>query len=388
MGAALARAYNEPFFPNEISSTNSIAEECRRDLLQTFDEWSESKTDEFNLSPSHCEYLSRFPVYNIDLAGDSAGVEGPFGSLERWLIGSAIVEARARPIPARFLAHPKETRFARFLERHPSGNIGWIVPWREKLSELFAREPAHVAAGALWVVLQSIHMFEFLLTCLENVNGEEGQGRPESAHGYGDFVPEIRNTAHVVLFGVFRAERASTLKKSEESATRPFRAQMVKPTTTNDGFPPGELDIPAILEALHFRSGVPNHERSWGLEYVVRPPPLQFFVFLLSKHFRLTIHFPSNPGFIVPSDYVNFTSSAAIFANLGSDTPDRSDWINTLESTTLLMDTVRVGRDRQVFFNRIEDNPRYYPQYERYGDSSYDGSEGSQDAEYLSSPSY
>ncbi|KAK4442995.1 hypothetical protein QBC34DRAFT_214501 [Podospora aff. communis PSN243] len=381
MGAALARAYNEPFFPNEITSVDPLAEERRLNLLQTFDKWHRSKTDEFNLSPSHCEYLSRFPAYHLNLAGDSPGVEGPFGSLERWLINSAIAEACARPIPARFLARPEDRYYARFLEYDPQEGIRWVVPWQRELSELFAEEPAHVAAGALWVVLQSIHMFEFLLTCFENVNGEEGQGRPESAHGYGDFVPEIKNTAHVVLFGVFRVEKVSMLKKGGESATRPFRAQTVKSSAAQDGFPPDELDIPAILEALHLRSGVSNHQGPKGMNFLIPPPPLQFFVFLLSKQFGLTIYFPPNDEMVVLNHYVMFTSSAAIFANQGLNTPGRGEWLEEFDCGALLTDTAQLGEGIRVFFfDRIEDNPRYYPPYDRYGDSSYDGSEESQDS--------
>jgi hypothetical protein len=384
LGAALARAYNEPFFPNELTSSEPVADHCRLDLLRAIREWGRSKTDEFDMLPSHSVYLSRLPAYHFDLVGDTPGPERPFAALERWLVSSAMRKARVQPLEARFLAYPGQTRFNRFLERHPSIGPRWVVPRPENLSQMLAEEPAHVAAGVLWVVLQCIHMSEFLLTCFENVDGEEGQGRPESAHGFGDFVPEVKKTADVVLFGTFRAERVSTFKRSRESATRPFRAQSLR-VEPQDGVPPVELDIPAISEALHMRSGVPNHQRSHDVDYLIPPPPLQFFVSLLSNHFRLTMYFQPNQEVADITNYVGFTCSAAIFASVCLNRPERGDrwqttssWLQASSGTAFLMDTIRLDGDRQVFFKTIESNPRYYPQFEEYDDSIFDGSGGSE----------
>ncbi|KAK0610886.1 hypothetical protein B0T14DRAFT_529264 [Immersiella caudata] len=384
LGAVLARAYNEPFFPNELTSSEPVADHYRIDLLRTFRTWSLSKTDDFKILPSHCDYLSRFPVYKLDLAGDTPDGGGPFTALDRWLVSSSLRQARVQHIPSRFLDNPGETRFNFFIERHPYNGVRWVVPWQEKLSQMLAGEPAHVAAGVLRVILQYLWMSEFLLTCFENVDGEEGQGRPESAHGYGDFVPEVKKAADVVLFGIFRAERVSTLKKSKDSASRPFRAQSLRLESPLPGvFQPDDLDIPAISEALYMRSGVPNHQRSHGVDYLIPPPPLQFFIFSLSKHFRLTIHFTPDQEPFEPTNYVYFTSSAAIFANVGLGIPGRGGWPTSLCGMTLLMDTLRLDGDRRVSFKAMDWNPRYYAQYERYGDSSYDNSEGtrSQDSE-------
>lgn len=371
MGAVLSRAYNEPFYPNGISCADAHADQCRVDLLGRLKGFKQSTT-EFCIEPSHRDYLLRFPAYNLN--GDHSVLEETFGALEDWFIHSSILQTHDRPMSARFCQGPRHVPAPfgrRWFASHPHSPVsrdGWVVPWPERLSPPFAEAPAHVTASTLWMIMQSIHMFEFLLSCFENVDGEEGRGRPESPRGYGDFNPEIKRTTDIVLFGVFQAEKASTLRRYELSAERPFRARPVGSATHKDPLL-DFIDIPVVLEALYLRSGLPNEAR-WptGHSLFVPPPPLQIFNFLLAKHFRVILDFPEDRYRDSTNKYIEFNASAAVFANEGVSGTERAKW--AAAGGQLLMD---IPDDAPILvYEEIPENPRLLPEFERH--SSLDSS--------------
>lgn len=197
MGAVLARAYNEPFYPKEnMEGAASLgAAEARRkeiwDLMrQAASDRSNERHHRLTINEDMREYLRRFPVY--DLNNELRGQKKVFGPFVEWFIRYVLMQNN-KTIPKPATRDPSRPAVkleidclnaADDVDRCPDlpGNA-WME-WPQDgtlLSELFdpkrfAGSPAEVET-VVWAAMQTVHMFEFILTCVTNLDGTCRLGR-------------------------------------------------------------------------------------------------------------------------------------------------------------------------------------------------------------------
>ena len=121
----------------------------------------------------------------------------------------------------------------------------------------------------IWLLMQSIHMFEFILSCIANGDGKRRLGRGPSENAP-SFSGKTR-TANVVLFGIFQAENIAMSDNILDAVHQQLLAHDPRPSDEAASVSPPNLDIPLILEELYMRSGIPNTDPGSPLP----PSPLQ-----------------------------------------------------------------------------------------------------------------
>ncbi|KAJ4419549.1 hypothetical protein N0V85_000959 [Neurospora sp. IMI 360204] len=383
MGAVFARAYNEPFYAPDLdpdltsSSSTTLDQRAAEDAPQAMSDSHKARGEllnsirravfnrvqgkfhhrengahNFYLQKEEIECLRQFPVY--DLNDELGGQEKVFGPFIEWFMRSTVAEYRAtEPTPASRDPSRPELVMDTETEEHQN-NAYWIYPsmahyeWPEDGTQLTAwfkgGSPAEGEA-ILWAAMQSIHIFEFILTCISNLDGAWRFGR-DSRKNVALFSGQTV-TAKVALFGVFQAEEIlmpfqiddsvdqHLLARRPVASTRPSYLFPSPPGVEEDGHAPedpsGEanpgtelLDIPSFLEELYNYSGMPN-VYSGNIRENLPPPPLQLFIFLLQHHFRLQFYKDVFQTYWEDGqDYWNFRNMATIFSNGLELVPNRN----------------------------------------------------------------
>ncbi len=379
MGAVLARAYNQPFYP-DVTRTSPSDEEARKCRKTLFDLMRKASVSRWSYSflgveEEEREYLRRFPVF--DLNDELRGQKETFGLFIEWFINSTILKHRARPPLFSGDILRNEVR-AKSSGEHLGDGMGEFLPtdcemynWPETgvMTQWFTGGSPDEGEAVLWLIMQSIHMFEFILTCMTNSDGQRRLGR-RWVRDAGSFSGKTR-TAKVVLFGVFQAEEVVMPDDVTESAGQQLLAHC--PQTAATVVPP-VLDIPLVLDDLYLRSGIPNKIDGPAIKHNTPPPPLQLFTFILRHHFNLQFDL----GFFEtdwrdPQDYHRFKSLATIFANDREQVPggDRPGYTNGSEF-------VAEYRPDLLSF-RLDEDPGFTPRdflpicYHQHGDMSITG---------------
>lgn len=256
MGAVFARAYNQPFYPDvddtssspsgdghlEDQSPSSEAEARRKELWDLMRKASSDRSNErhhrLTIKEDMREYLRQFPVY--DLNNELGGQENVFGPFIEWYIRFTISQYnKTTPKPAsRDPSRPAiqleiDRLYAAFdrgedVDRCPDRPSKAFMEWdstqlSESFPTSFVGSPAEGEA-VVWAAMQAVHMFEFILTCITNLDGRCRFGRSctccdsnnqEGTAGSTSTSPTPTNlwitpskavTAKVVLFGIFQAE--------------------------------------------------------------------------------------------------------------------------------------------------------------------------------------
>ena len=383
MGAVFARAYNEPFYPENLDATTSSLKTKLRGEL--WDLMREASLDGYRRPTIYIEhdmreYMRQFPVY--DLNDELGGQKKAFGLFIEWFIRSTLLEYNeTTPIPAlRDPSRPavqleldsldaafdRGEEIDRNIDR-PSNAYMW---WHEDgtwLSKLF--DPTKFAGSStevetvVWAAMQAIHMFEFILTCISNLDGKCRFGRSTMRFDINnlektkDLVstsltptnmwmrmsPPKTATVKVVLFGIFQAEEIVMQLDVKSPLLLRLFARSPPASVSSPSLSPSPslypdivgrvnelLDIPLVLDALYNYSGIPNRNHGRNTP----PPPLQIFTFLLKHHFNLQF---DDGMFItpldVPQDYWLFKRRATIFANGPELVSERSalDYTNGME---------------------------------------------------------
>jgi hypothetical protein len=310
------------------------------------------------------EYLRQSPAF--DLNDELGGQKGIFGPFIEWFIQSALCHYRAGAPPSTrdMLRDDVRAITANQGTSHPEGctppgkaSMDW--PETGVFSQWFTGGSLAEGEAILWLTMQSICMFEFILSCIINSDGKRRLGRPEVRNVASFSETGKTRTAKVVLFGVFQAEdilMSNTVLHSAGQQLLASTPRCSSPDVPADDLmaSPPTLDIPLVLEDLYLRSGIPNlnHGRN------VPPPPLQPFTFLLKNHFNLQFHesvFDTTWRAI--QDYHFFKNRATIFANGPEEVPQR-EWFDYTNGTEFL---VKYQPPFLTFFNGrdIDDiNPR------------------------------
>jgi hypothetical protein len=316
LGAVLARPYQEPFVRED-------AEGWREKVVGRLGEWRHTgEWSDFTMG--EVAYLRRFPVF--DFIDEDGGHEGVFGDVGRWLIESTLERIGREPAltecPSRSLPGPRAHWKGGVDEDDDS--IWGEEPPSEDLFEGFTSGSRAECEGVLWVVMQTVHMFEFLLESIVDHPTAPSLGRDT------DFSPDetlaihdvTQRTANVVLLGTFRAETVS-LPSDPEQGRRLSARLAVHPDPAPKPHGQREFaDIPGTLTILYVGGLIPNVLD--GSE--APPPPLQFFTYLLRAHFNLRF----TPGTFEVSrntrqqPYRQFKWRAALFANGFDDVPKRT----------------------------------------------------------------
>lgn len=466
MGAVFARAYQAPFYSDGVSgeggagvmpspplgdahgeedessgpgaSLDVEAEARRKELWDLLRQASSDRSNNMKrhlrlmVNESTREYLRQFPVY--DLNDELGGQEKVFGPFIEWFIRVIIAQYHnVTPKPA--TRDPSRPAIQKEIERleadeyadHSADVLtgGDWVEWPDDgrtLSELFdpskfAGSPAE-AEAVVWAAMQAVHMFEFILTCVTNLDGscrfgrrccctcccDDGGGTVPGSTSTSTpldlwITPTKAVTAKVVLFGVFQAEEIVMQADVESSidqqlvahfpTARCVSASASSPTSfphPHDewrGFDINDkeyLDIPLVLEDLYSRSGIANVNtldnplgpRSSG--YARPPPPLQLFMFLLEKYFNLEFGYGLFEGMFRDSEqsYWLFKKRATIFAHGPELVPERNvlDYTNGMEFLVPLYTRTLAFKDRGVTYcnDRLyHGNPRTWePDYDHF----------------------
>lgn len=341
MGAVLARAYNQPFYPDMTQTSPSDEEadayRCKLSDLMRKASVSRGRYLELGINDEEREYLRRFPVF--DLNDELEAQKETFSPFIEWFIKATVLKHRAGPpLLSRDLLRD-EVRAANRLER-PGDGMGYVLPtectmrtWPETggMSQWFTGGSPEEGEAVLWLIMQSIHMFEFILTCMVNSDGQRRFGR-RWVKDAGSFSGKKTRTAKVVLFGVFQVEEILMPDDVTDSAGQQLLAHTPRSPVT---VPPPVLDIPLVLEDLYLRSGIPNTIES---DYNTPPPPLQLFTFTLRHHFDLQFHLAAfTTDYRDEQDYHRFKSRATIFANDRELVPER-EWGDYTNGTEYLVE--------------------------------------------------
>ena len=344
MGAVFARAYNQPFYPdNAASLPDHGADQCRRELFDLLrkaprrepphQQWRHGAI--LQIKEKEREYLRRFPVFDLnDELGGQKAVLDPF---IEWFIRSSLLKHRAGPLPSSRSPWRDEVQAAVELDScldlpGPTDSDQW--PEDGGPSHGFIGGTPAEGEAVLWDTMQSIHMFEFILSCVANSDGKLGLGR-HSDPSVGSSSGKTR-TARVVLFGVFQAEDILMPGHPLDSADQQLLAQTPqRSSSSSQAHPeptasPPILDIPTVLEDLYMRSGIHNVNHRDNAP----PPPLQLFTFILKHHFK--VEFKSSIFGTWWRDhqfYYAFKNRATIFANGPKDVAGRAlfDYTNGTE---------------------------------------------------------
>lgn len=176
MGAVLSRAYNQPFYPDTTptSPSDEEADECREELVDLMCKASVNRNPRLilRIQEEEREYLRRFPVF--DLNDQLKGQKETFGPLIEWLIKTTILRHQAGPtLLSRDLLRD-EVKAANSLEEAGDG-MGYALPteclmehWPRTggISQWFTGGSPAEGEAVLWLIMQSIHMFEFILNYL------------------------------------------------------------------------------------------------------------------------------------------------------------------------------------------------------------------------------
>jgi hypothetical protein len=335
MGAVLSRAYNQPF----TSPSDEEADECRRKLFDLMRKASVSRGwySYLEIGKEEREYLRRFPIF--DLNDELEGQKDIFSPFIEWFIKSSILKYQAGPPPLSRDLLRDEVKVVYDLEV-PGDGMGRALPTEcsmEKrpatggISQWFTGGSPAEGEAVLWLIMQSIHIFEFILTCIVNSDGQRRLGR-RWLKDAGSFSSKKTRTTKVVLFGIFQAEEILMPDDVTDSASQQLLAYPPNTSTTTS---PPVLDIPLVLEDLYLRSGIPN---TIDGRYNTPPPPLQLLTFALRHHFNLQFHLEAfTTHYRDDQDYYYFKNRATIFANDVELVPDR-DWCDYTNGTEFLVE--------------------------------------------------
>ena len=341
MGAVLARAYNQPFYP-DITQASPPYEEADGYRCKLFDLMRKASVSRgwssyLEIREEEREYLRRFPVF--DLNDELKAQKEIFSPFIEWFIKSTIVKHRTAPPSLSRDLSRDEVREENSLDELGDG-MGYALPtecsmgtWPEAggISQWFTGGSPDEGEAVLWLIMQTIHMFEFILTCIVNSDGQRRLGR-RWVKNAGSFSGKKTRTAKIVLFGIFQVEEILMPDDVTNSAGQQLLAHTPRSPVT---IPPPVLDIPLVLEDLYLRSGIPN---TINRHYNIPPPPLQLFTFTLRHHFNLQFHlgaFCTDYG--DEQDYHRFKSRATIFANDRGQVPER-DWCDYTNGTEFLVE--------------------------------------------------
>ena len=344
MGAVFFRAYNQPFYPETTRAPSSAKEadeetdKSRREIIDLLGKTSYryASFSPFVIDEEKRDYLGRFPVFDLNDA--LGGQKETFSPFIKWFIQSAISKHRAEPpLSSRDFLLRDEARAAiddsYRVYSLPSSCLG-DGPETGGLSQWYTGGSPAEGEAVLWRLMQSIHMFEFILTCIANSDGKRRLGREPSKRA--NSLSGKTRTANVVLFGVFQAEEIAMPDNFLDAVHQQLLAHGTRPSETAASVSPSHLDIPLVLEELYMRSGIPNTDDGRPLP----PPPLQLFTFTLRHHFNLRFH---SYAFITPiridedQDYHFFKNRATIFANGLDQVPDR-EWFDCTNGTEFLVE--------------------------------------------------
>ncbi|KAH7629974.1 hypothetical protein B0T09DRAFT_399664 [Sordaria sp. MPI-SDFR-AT-0083] len=370
MGAVFARAYNAPFYPKEedldntplssLSSSSgnggSLEAEARRkelgDLMrQASSDRSSERYFRLTVKEDMREYLRQFPVY--DLNDELGGQEKVFGPFIEWFIRVTISQYNSnKTIPKPATRDPSRPAIRVEIDRlYADRNCGrcpdlpgsaWMECHRDGtlLSELFdpgkfAGSPAE-AEAVVWSAMQAVHMFEFIITYVTNLDRSYRFGR----------------SSKVVLFGVFQTEeilmQVDVKSSTEQQLVAYFPPACACASASSPSPSPHShgcegylcdnlncLDIPLVFDDLYNRPGIANHKIGENdIGYNRPPPPLQLFMFLLEHHFHLEFDWGLFTTFRDgPQDYWPFKKRATIFAHGPELVPERNvlDYTNGME---------------------------------------------------------
>jgi hypothetical protein len=340
MGAVFCRAYNQPFYPDPASPPDDEARQCRASLLERMRKADASYAHSYFvylwIQEREREYLRRFPVF--DLNDELGRQKDTFGPFIEWFIQSAIQQHRAGPPPSSRDPLRDEAKAARARARARMGTtsqppgLAWMQ-WPEAgggFLQWFTEGSRAEGEAVLWLIMQSMHMFEFILSCIVNADGERRLGRPY-LKDVGSF-PGRTRSAKVVLFGIFQAEEIRMPDDVMDSADQ----QLLAHTPGSSPASSPILDIPLVLDDLFARSGMAN---TIGNDDVsVPPPPLQFFTFTLRHHFNLEV----DVGVLETAcketqSYHLFKQRATIFANGSEQAPGR-EWFDYTNGSEFLVE--------------------------------------------------
>ncbi|KAH8885879.1 hypothetical protein GQ53DRAFT_876770 [Thozetella sp. PMI_491] len=346
MGTVFARTYHRPFYPYTASRSENEEEWCRWRLFNLMRKASfgHAGYSYLGVEEEEREYLRRFPVY--DLNDELGGQKEVFGPVIEWFVRLALLQFRAGPPPPSRDMLRDEVRAATLeaetgMDPSPPGRAWMHWPESGLMTQWFHGGSAAEGEAILWLTMQAIHMFEFILSCIANSDGKRRLGRPKVRNPR-TFSGKTR-TAKVVLFGVFQAEEILMPDNVMDSADQqllahtPRSSDLEAPVGHEEkyltAFPP-ILDIPLVLEDLYQRSGIANMNHDEN----AAPPPLQFFTFLLRHHFNLQFHKKLfGTSWRQLQDYHFFKNRATIFANGPDDVLNR-EWSDYTNGTEFLVE--------------------------------------------------
>ncbi|KAH6696901.1 hypothetical protein F5X68DRAFT_238200 [Plectosphaerella plurivora] len=368
MGAVFCRAYQQPFFPSTAPSSpdGNEMEDSRRELLELMRKAvnSQSWCNPLEIKERERDYLRRFPIFDLtDELGEHSNIFRPF---IEWFMGLALDQLQnGPPRSSRDLLRDDVKAVTQF--ENPAENVtmpGTSSDWPESglFTQWFTGGTDAQGEAILWLTMQSIHMFEFIHTCIVNGDGTRGQGRcaVRKPHELA-FSGKVR-TARVVLFGVFAAEEIEMPGDYSDSADHQLLADPAIPHKLKEPFrqeeylsaSPPILDLPLMLQGLYQRSGIANRNHGEKMP----PPPLQLFTFILKHHFYLQFNQRMFYTFIKDvSKYHWFRNRATIFSNGPENAPNRQ-WFDCTNGSEWLIEYKPPLLTWQAPFSWEELNPR------------------------------
>ena len=293
-GAVFFKPYSEPFSPDAKGVPPNFLEDYLKNYFVARDDpLDESGVADwpYTLPQLDVDYLTRSPVFDLNASEDREN--SVFGQFAEWLIEDS--KGRAEE------------------------NLCQQA-WTFDIPQV----------SAIWETMMMVAAYEHLVSQFINGDGKIGFGRfspDETSQPIKQTITGKTRKVSIILFGEFRVEEITMPALVEDSAgiklladpvipARPFRnfvtaagSMIAKESVmSKDMYPPWMFDIANLLEILYTNCDLPNHHDGWPAP----PPPLQFFTFILRKHFGLQFQ---TKAFEVYANqpYKEFVESAAIF---------------------------------------------------------------------------
>ena len=272
LGAALTRAYRQPFIDDEPMPGTNEAKQTRRSILEKVNAMSGGSSPLLSLDAAELEYLQSYPVYRLDI--DFKTHDTVFSSLADWFMSTVLEDDRARPP----ISPPAPTPRINASLFNVAGPTSW--PESSPLSDRFARGSCKEESRVIFsTIIRTIHAYCFLHSCLARVPDPDEDELPPAG---------LTRSAKIVLLGVFHAQEVFMPPNASDSIESSLQRRGASSPLPYLNL--GDIINPLYSHQYNLSLDSENIKRSSGGKVrILVYPPMHFFAYILEKEFGVVL---------------------------------------------------------------------------------------------------